>query len=77
MYLADDPTFTGNTPFEAYKGQVPAENTTFKYGVLPSNDPLHTANTTGLAARTMWHFSQAWFTDFPEWKTSNKRVSLW
>lgn len=79
MYLNDDPKFTGNVPFKQYHGEhnIPAENTTFKYGILPSSDPLHTVNTTGLAARTLWHFSQAWFGAFPEWQTCDKRVSLW
>jgi hypothetical protein len=75
-YVLDDTTYTGNTPFDQYD-VVPPENTTFKYGILPSSNPLHTANSTTIASRTMWHFSQAWFGHFPKWRTSDNRVSLW
>lgn len=68
---------TGIVPFEAYGGKVPAENTTFKYGVFPTQNPKHTALTTGTAAIVLWKFAQAWFASFPEWTTKNKRVSMW
>ena len=70
-------TETGITPFDKYDGKIPPQNTTLLYGVFPSQNPQHTANTTGTAAVTLWHFAQAWFSDFPEWKTTNKRVSIW
>lgn len=68
---------TGIVPFDDYKGAVPAENTTFLYGMYPSQDPQKTANTSAIAAQTSWHFMQVWFTEFPEWKTSDKKVSFW
>ena len=67
---------TGTTAFEEYDGDVPPQNTTFLHGILPSQNPLHTANSTSAAATTLWHFAQVWFADFPEWQTSDKRVSL-
>ncbi|KAK0614703.1 Alpha/Beta hydrolase protein [Immersiella caudata] len=40
-------------------------------------DPTAAVLTTMQAARTMWHFAQVWFQEFPEYKTSNKEVSIW
>ncbi|KAK6434066.1 hypothetical protein LTR95_009749 [Oleoguttula sp. CCFEE 5521] len=71
-----DPTQSGILPFEAYNGSVPAENTTFLHGTLPIQDPTKTANNSVIAAHTLWHFAQLWFTEFPEYKTRNDRVSL-
>jgi carboxypeptidase C (cathepsin A) len=62
---------------ESWGDHLPAENTTFLYGTLPSQNVLHTANTTDVAAVTLWHFQQAWFSSFPEWKTCDKSVSYW
>lgn len=44
---------------------------------MPSTNFNHTANTTAIAAITAWHFSQAWFSAFPEYKTSDSRISFW
>lgn len=68
---------TGIVPFEAYGNNMPAQNMTFLYGTLPSQSPEHTANTTGVAAVTFWHFAQIWFSEFPEYTTSSSRVSIW
>ncbi|KAK3075241.1 hypothetical protein LTR53_001605 [Teratosphaeriaceae sp. CCFEE 6253] len=68
---------TGNVRFDAYSGKVPEANSTFFYGVLPSQVATRTANTSVLAARTLWHFSQAWMTSFPEWATCNKAITIW
>lgn len=68
---------TGITPLEDYGGQVPAENQTFLYGTFPSQLPERTATSSAIAARILWHFSQAWFGSFPEYQTQDKRVSLW
>jgi carboxypeptidase D len=67
---------TGVTPFEAYGGAIPPENTTFLYGTLPDQTPQKTANGTVIAAKTLWHFCQAWFSGFPEYKTCNKNVNI-
>lgn len=68
---------TGITPFESYVDSVPAENTTFLYGTFPSQDATRTPSTSVAAANALWHFSQVWFTSFPEYKTADKRVSIW
>lgn len=65
------------TPFEAYNGSVPQQNTTVLYGTLPSQSPAKTANNSLYAAKTLWHFSQVWFADFPEYRTSDKRINIW
>lgn len=67
---------TGIIAFDEYNGSIPEANTTFLYGTMPSQDPLQTPNSTVLAARTLWHFSQAWFSSFPEYKTCNKKVNM-
>lgn len=66
----------GITPFEDYNGTASA-NSTFYHGTLPSQNLAHTANNSVIAARTIWHFSQVWFSEFPEWKTDDKRISVW
>jgi carboxypeptidase D len=53
------PGYTGSQFLAAYHGDVPAKKPTFRYGMLPSQNSNHTANTTGVAAVTLWHFSQA------------------
>ncbi|TKA68290.1 hypothetical protein B0A55_04291 [Friedmanniomyces simplex] len=68
---------TGVLPFEAYNGTVPEANSTLWYGSFPSQDILHTANTSALAARTLWHFGQAFFGSFTEHKTCNKDITIW
>lgn len=77
LFIGEPAIQTGIIPFDAYKGHVPAENTTFKYGMFPTQNYNNTANTTGIAAVTLWHFSQVWFGDFPKWTTTNKQVALW
>ena len=77
LFLGKPKESTGITPFEAYEGHVPPENTTFKYGMFPTQDYNRTANTTGIAAVTLWHFAQVWFSDFPQWTTTNKQVGVW
>ena len=70
-------TETGITPISEYNGTVPASNTTFLYGILPSQNPNHTANNSAIAARTLWHFAQVWFEEFPEYNTYDRRISFW
>jgi carboxypeptidase D len=76
MFLGDPLTETGITPFEAYDGAVPPQNTTFNYGVFSEQNPQKTANSTVTAAKTIWHFSQAWFSSFPEYNTCKKEVII-
>lgn len=77
LFLGQPVTETGIAPFKAYGGSIPAQNATFKYGTFSEQNPQKTVNSTLAAAKTLWHFGQAWFSEFPEYKTSNKRVNIW
>ncbi|KAK0278736.1 hypothetical protein LTR35_009000 [Friedmanniomyces endolithicus] len=68
---------TGIVSFDEYPEGVPEASSTLWYGSFPSQNILHTANTTAIAARTLWHFAQGFFGSFPEYKTCNKDISLW
>ena len=76
LFLGSPVTQTGIVPFEAYGGKVPAQNTTFLYGTFSEQNPQKTANTTLTAAKTLWHFTQAWL-EFAELKTQNTKLNLW
>jgi hypothetical protein len=52
-------------------------NATSLTGILPSQNPSSTANTTANAARIIWQFTQIWLQDFPEYKTRDDRISVW
>lgn len=72
----------GEADFEAEaanftEGHVPASNLTYRVGTFGSQDVTKTANTTAFAAHALWHFAQAWFFEFPYYKPSDDRVSLW
>lgn len=58
-------------------GEVPKVNLTTRHGTFPSQNPVNTANTTALAAHALWHFAQTWFFEFPYYKPSDNRISLW
>jgi len=77
LFLGGEESDTGIVPFEDYEdGTVPDANETFYYGTFPSQNQNCTANSTSTAARTLWHFMQAWV-EFPEWKTSDRKISFW
>lgn len=77
LFLGGDVTDTGIVSFDDYNGNVPEANSTFFWGTMASQNFNHTANSSTIAARTLWHFSQAWFAEFPEWNTGNKKISIW
>ncbi|KAF1985629.1 putative carboxypeptidase S1 [Aulographum hederae CBS 113979] len=52
-------------------------NWTVLPGTFPSESTRSTANGTANAARTMWHFAQVWFQEFPAYKPNDNRVSIW
>ncbi|KAK0777444.1 hypothetical protein LTR59_013859 [Friedmanniomyces endolithicus] len=52
---------TSIVSFDEYPEGVPEANSTLWYGSFPSQNILHTANTTAIAARTLWHFAQGFF----------------
>ncbi|KAJ6785314.1 hypothetical protein PWT90_04607 [Aphanocladium album] len=59
------------------KDSMPSTNATFMAATMDPRVPETTQNTTQQAARTLWQFAQVWFQEFPEYKTSNKEISLW
>ncbi len=77
LFLGSPVTETGITPFEAYGDAVPDQNSTFLHGTFSEQNPQKVVNSTTSAAKVLWHFSQAWFSGFPEYHTANKRISIW
>ncbi|KAE9974920.1 hypothetical protein EG327_008624 [Venturia inaequalis] len=57
--------------------KMPKQNTTLLLGTFPSNNIDATANSTTNGARTLWHFAQAFFQEFPDYKPNDNRVSIW
>jgi carboxypeptidase C (cathepsin A) len=76
LWDGSDGTYTPVTPFEAYNGAVPEENTTVLYGTFPDQNLAYSANTSVIAARTLWHFAQLWFTEFPEYHRRDDRINI-
>jgi carboxypeptidase D len=59
-------------------GQIPQQNSTFYVGTFPTIEgTTSTANDTENAARSLWEFAQVWFSEFPEYKPNDDRVSIW
>ncbi|KAJ5602725.1 hypothetical protein N7537_005681 [Penicillium hordei] len=56
---------------------VPKQNSTFYVGTTASQDKSTVANSTQNSARSLWHFAQTWFTEFPHYKPHDDRVSIW
>ncbi|KAK4154409.1 Alpha/Beta hydrolase protein [Chaetomidium leptoderma] len=65
------------TPTEFTDGQIPTTNNTYRIGTLGSQNMSHTTNTTERAAHALWHFMQTWLFEFPHYKPSDDRISLW
>jgi hypothetical protein len=77
------------TPTNDFSGT----NATNIAGTLPSQDLSSTASTSAASARTLWHFSQVWFSEFvsphikiylasniprfPKFKIQKRKISLW
>lgn len=57
--------------------EVPETNLTTLHGTFSSQKTVNTVNTTALAAHALWHFAQTWFFEFPYYKPSDNRISLW
>lgn len=58
-------------------GDVPEQNWTTLVGTFPSQELWAAPNNTENAARSMWHFAQVWFQEFPAYKPNDDRISLW
>jgi carboxypeptidase C (cathepsin A) len=65
---------TNNVTFPV---KLPKQNTTLLVGTFPSNNVNMTANGTTNAARALWHFSQTFFQEFPDYKPNDNRISIW
>jgi carboxypeptidase C (cathepsin A) len=63
------PILAGSTP--------PQANETIAIGTFPSQDPFMTTNTTVSASRAVWHFAEHFFSSFPGYTTSSKKISIW
>lgn len=58
------------------KSQV-VQNATQLVGTFPSNNYASTTNSSSNAARALWFGLQVFFQDFPEYKTTDSRISIW
>lgn len=67
----------GGTKPADFSDGVPPTNLTHRVGTFSSQDTQATANNTQHAAHAMWHFAQTFFSEFPEYKPNDDRVSLW
>ncbi|KAH8888454.1 serine carboxypeptidase [Thozetella sp. PMI_491] len=60
-----------------FVGGVPESNLTNRVGTFGSQKVSQTANSTEEAAHALWHFAQTWFSEFPNYKPADDRISLW
>ena len=87
LYI-DQPTQTGFTYDEIVDGVLSAVdgsidvsgaemplNLTAVKGKFSSQDPTRAANTTQIASRALYHFIQAWFGEFEQYRRDN--ISIW
>lgn len=65
------------TPTVFRDDQIPETNYTYQIGTMGSQNMSQTTNTTERAAHALWHFLQTWVFEFPHYKPSNDRISLW
>lgn len=56
---------------------LPATNASFGVGTYSSQSFANVTNTTGTSARALWHFSEHWFSSFPEYNTSSNKLGIW
>lgn len=60
-----------------FSSGVPAANNTFQVGTFSSQNTSRTAQTTRHAAQALWHFMQAFMGEFPHYRTTDERMSVW
>ncbi|KAM7197912.1 carboxypeptidase S1 A-like protein [Naviculisporaceae sp. PSN 640] len=60
-------------------GSFTQTNITVTPATVSNPSAQFVVNTTASAARTLWHFAQVWFQEFPEYvsKTTNSEISIW
>lgn len=52
-------------------------NMTSRAGTFGSQKLDQTSNTTAQAAHVLWHFAQTWFSEFPHYKPTDDKISVW
>lgn len=62
---------------DAHLPTTPQLNLTSYVGTFSSQKTCNTANGTAQAAHALWHFAQTFFTEFPHYKPTDDRISLW
>ncbi|KAK2841667.1 hypothetical protein FQN49_006024, partial [Arthroderma sp. PD_2] len=67
----------GKLSIADFSNGVTEQNNTLFVGTYSSQVQPSAANNTQNAARSMWHFAQVWFQEFPEYKPNNDKVSIW
>ncbi|KAI9147022.1 Carboxypeptidase S1 [Paramyrothecium foliicola] len=65
------------TPLSEYEEDIPLSNATFGQGTYTNPIPWSTTNTTLSSAQALWHFAEHWLTQFPEFKSVNKKIGIW
>ena len=75
--VVDEPGFSYLAVPTNFTDGVPALNYTRRVGTLSSQKLTQTANDTAHAAHALWHFLQTWFFEFPHYRPSDDRISLW
>ena len=70
-------SLTGNITVQDFSETVPTQNNSLYVGTFASQNPNSTANSTLLAAKSLWHFAQIWFEEFHEYRPQNGRFSIW
>jgi carboxypeptidase C (cathepsin A) len=93
MSATDQPVQVGfsydtvmNGTYDILTGQViplpegaplPQQNATNLVGAFPSQKAANTAIGTENSARALWQFAQVFFSEFPDYKPNDNRVSIW
>lgn len=63
-------------PIDPQNGTI-EESPVLVTGTLPDQSIANTANNSVWAAKALWQFSQVWFGEFPEYNTTDDRISVW
>ena len=60
-----------------FSSGFPNTNVTYRIGTSSSQNSAYTANSTAQSGHALWHFAQAFFTEFPYYRPHDNRISLW
>ncbi|KAK5064578.1 hypothetical protein LTR84_000411 [Exophiala bonariae] len=64
-------------PLTEYNGRIPESNLILGQGTYTDPTIFATTNTSVSSAKAVWHFAEHWLTQFPEYKSSNKKIGFW